>query len=285
VGDCLPDHHTHKAASRSARDLEHLLAERAEAYRLGSAPISELSVLETWLEERGLALASGQSALPSAAEAIAGGPIAGSWWGHAEGPRIYRLLGELEAQSSGLIELSLVEGKRTLLSSRLTPLLEVVAADPGRRERVVAGLRPPARELLEHLDPRTALRSDDASFATWDNKSWRAARNALEAGLLARSSSIHTESGRHVSVLEAYPPPSSRRPRTARQTSSGLGELLAAALDACIVARQSEVVRWLRFVEPDRGRRSAALDGIGARPLVVAGQLWLTRRDPPASSP
>jgi hypothetical protein len=167
----------------------------------------------------------------------------------------------------------------------LRPLLEVVAADPGRRERVVAGLRPPARELLEHLDPRTALRSDDASFATWDNKSWRAARNALEAGLLARSSSIHTESGRHVSVLEAYPPPSSRRPRTARQTSSGLGELLAAALDACIVARQSEVVRWLRFVEPDRGRRSAALDGIGARPLVVAGQLWLTRRDPPASSP
>lgn len=260
-----------RAAADPSKELEHLLGARTRSHRLIGLPMSSLGELEDWLAGLGVALVSGRGALPNAAEAIAGGPIEGSWWGHAEGSRIYRLLGELEEGASGYEELALVEGKRTLLAASLVPAAAALAADPGRRRRVVEGLKAPARRLLEALESKRVVRSDDHGAA---GKEARSARRALEAGLLARSRSVHTESGRHVSLLEPYG--DEAPPGGAKETAAALSELLAAGLSACVVAERREIEGWFRFVEPDAGRRSDALDHLAPRTLAVDGRIWMT---------
>ncbi|MGO8877525.1 MAG: hypothetical protein ACLQNG_17415 [Acidimicrobiales bacterium] len=260
-------------AADPSEELERLLDARTTAHRLAASPMSSLGELEDWLAGLRIALVSGRSALPSAAEAIAGCPIEGSWWGHPEGSRIYRLLNELEGGASGYADLALVEGKRTLLAASLLPVAAALAADAGRRRRVIEGLRAPARRLLDALASGRVVRSDDHDDL---GKDARSARRALEAGLLARSRSIHTASGRHVSLLEPYGDDGS--PGAATVAAEPLSELLAAGLSACVVAERREIDGWFRFVEPDAKRRSDALDHLATRTLARDGRIWLTSR-------
>ncbi len=232
--------------------------------------MSSAGELAAWIEDRGLVLVSGRSAIPSAVEAIVGRSVEGSWWADADGSLTYQLLTDLEEKHPSISDLTLAEGKRTLIGAALMPVAQAVAGEVGRRERVVTTLRPAARHLLDVLADGRAVRSENAGLSSPE---FRKARGALEAGLLARSTSVHTESGHHAAVVALFGGDG------ATATGSGdlaLGTLLEAALRSAVVAARSEVERWFRYVEPDKQRRLTAIDNLDARQLDGPGGIWLT---------
>jgi hypothetical protein len=75
-----------------------------------------------FVERHGVVLQAARGPVPSLAEAIAGGPIRGSWWGHPKGREIYRVTGAVCASPDVLV-CKLVEGKVTYIHRRLWPAL------------------------------------------------------------------------------------------------------------------------------------------------------------------
>ena len=67
-------------------------------------------------------LESGRGAVPSLAEAVAGEPIRGSWWGHPKGHDIF-LCTRAIRQSADVLVCRLVGGKVTYVHRRLWPAL------------------------------------------------------------------------------------------------------------------------------------------------------------------
>jgi hypothetical protein len=64
--------------------------------------------------------------LPNLAEAIAGGSIRGSWWGHPKGREIYRAT-EAISDNADVLVCKLVDGKITYVHRRLWPALVKLA--------------------------------------------------------------------------------------------------------------------------------------------------------------
>jgi len=79
-----------------------------------------------FVREHGVVLVSAKGAAPTLADAIAGEPIKGSWWGHPQGKRIFAVLEQVSADP-GVLVCRLVEGKLTLVHSRLWPALAAAA--------------------------------------------------------------------------------------------------------------------------------------------------------------
>lgn len=72
--------------------------------------------------------------VPSLVEAVAGGPVRGSWWGHPSGKDIYACAVAFEASDEVLCA-KLVEGKVSFVHRALwAPLLRVLV-EPARRPR------------------------------------------------------------------------------------------------------------------------------------------------------
>ncbi len=67
-------------------------------------------------------LESGTGPVPSLAEAVAGGPIRGSWWGHARGREIFAVTRAVRDCPDVLV-CRLVDGKITYVHRRLWPAL------------------------------------------------------------------------------------------------------------------------------------------------------------------
>jgi hypothetical protein len=90
-----------------------------------------------FVSEQGVVLVSAKGSGPSLVEAIAGHPIKGSWWAHAEAKRIYAILGVV-TESEQVLVCRLVHGKITLVHRRLWPSLVRVASrfPPERLARV-----------------------------------------------------------------------------------------------------------------------------------------------------
>ena len=93
---------------------------------------SDASRIESELDRIGL-LMQHDKALPSATTIIAGGPIAGSWWGHPKGKRIYEVLEELAGGPLALC-VKLVSGKRTYVHPRLWSPFLVHGSGPNRSD-------------------------------------------------------------------------------------------------------------------------------------------------------
>src|SRR5689334_18133558 len=89
-----------------------------------------------FVEEHGVVLASARGPVPSLAEAVAGAPIRGSWWGHKKGTEIFRAL-NVVGDSADVLCLRLIDGKVTFVHRRLWPAL-VRLADQLGRERLTA---------------------------------------------------------------------------------------------------------------------------------------------------
>jgi hypothetical protein len=91
-----------------------------------------------FVREHGVVLVSAKGAAPTLADAIAGEPIKGSWWGHPQGKRIFALLEQVSADPDVLV-CRLVDGKLTLVHSRLWPALAAAAPalPPARLCRVM----------------------------------------------------------------------------------------------------------------------------------------------------
>lgn len=76
--------------------------------------------------------------MPNLAEAAAGGPIRGSWWGHAKGKQIFWLTRAVR-DSREVLVCRLVDGKVTYVHRRLWPAIVRLAPVLGRRN--LAALR------------------------------------------------------------------------------------------------------------------------------------------------
>src|SRR5262249_6428648 len=71
-----------------------------------------------FVERHGVVLQAARGPVPSLAEAVAGGPIRGSWWGHPRGHEIFRAA-EAVTESPDVLVCKLVDGKGTYGHRRL----------------------------------------------------------------------------------------------------------------------------------------------------------------------
>jgi hypothetical protein len=84
-----------------------------------------------FIAEHGIVLASAKGPVPNLAEAVAGEPIRGSWWGHKKGPEIFQALSAADA-SLDVLCFRLVDGKITFVHRRLWPALVRLARQLGK---------------------------------------------------------------------------------------------------------------------------------------------------------
>ena len=80
-----------------------------------------------FVERHGIVLQAARGPLPNLAEAIAGGTIRGSWWGHPKGKEIFRAVRAI-CESPDVLVCKLVEGKITYVHRRLWPALVKLAS-------------------------------------------------------------------------------------------------------------------------------------------------------------
>jgi hypothetical protein len=80
-----------------------------------------------FVRRHGIVLQAARGPVRSLAEAIAGGPIRGSWWGHPKGHDIYRVADAI-SESNDVLVCRLIEGKVTFVHRRLWPALVKLAA-------------------------------------------------------------------------------------------------------------------------------------------------------------
>jgi hypothetical protein len=87
-----------------------------------------------FVKKHGVVIASGKGRgpVPSIAEAVAGRPIAGSWWGHPAGHAIFAALSQLD-HADDVLCFKLVAGKVTFVHRRLWPALVALADVLGPR--------------------------------------------------------------------------------------------------------------------------------------------------------
>ena len=110
-----------------------------------------------FVERHGVVLQAARGPVPSLAEAIAGGPIRGSWWGHPKGREIFRLASAV-SDSADVLVCRLVDGKVTYVHRRLWPALVRLASR-----------FPKARlaKVWEEHTPSGAHRAHRLAFPRW----------------------------------------------------------------------------------------------------------------------
>ena len=79
-----------------------------------------------FVERHGIVLQAARGPVPNLAEAIAGGPIRGSWWGHPKGHEIFHVA-EAVSDSPDVLVCKLVGDKVTYVHRRLWPALVKLA--------------------------------------------------------------------------------------------------------------------------------------------------------------
>jgi hypothetical protein len=150
-----------------------------------------LSRLKAELEAKGLLLLA-DATRPAVAQLVAGGPIAGSWWGHPDGKAIFNLANALEADPEVLV-VKLVDGKVTFVHRRLWPAVLAIAT--ARAPRQTSGLSPAANAALARVDAEGLVPAGAIPTPV-----------ARELGdrLLARVFEEHLPSGKHGKGAESW---------------------------------------------------------------------------------
>lgn len=141
------------------------------------------------LEKHGLLLKQ-DKALPSVVGLVTGESLKGSWWSHPKARKIFAVLTDLDDHDDVLLT-KLIAGKDTLVHRRLWPALVAVGGSGAAWQ--VNGLSLPGTRLLESVE-RAKSGVESAG----------AAARELALRLLAVSSERHSESGKHVRVLESW---------------------------------------------------------------------------------
>jgi hypothetical protein len=110
-----------------------------------------------FVERHGIVLQAARGPVPSLAEAIAGGPIRGSWWGHPRGGEIFRAA-EAITDSPDVLVCKLVDGKITYVHRRVwAPLVKLNARF--RRAQLA--------KIWEEHTPSGAHRARRLAFPAW----------------------------------------------------------------------------------------------------------------------
>jgi len=139
--------------------------------------------------------------MPSVASIVAGERIKGSWWGHAKGRVIWRVLNEFTGRKDVLVT-RLVSGKITFVHRSLWNDFLRIASSKERWQ--TRDLSTDAKQLLQLVEKEGALRTDvNASRLHLKGKIGDVSRE-LERKLLIHSSEMHTEKGAHAKVLESW---------------------------------------------------------------------------------
>ena len=87
-----------------------------------------------FVEEHGVVLESARhSRVPSLAEAVAGGPIHGSWWSHPKGRAIFAATRALR-EAPDVLVCRVVDGKISFAHERVWPALVKLAAEFPRKD-------------------------------------------------------------------------------------------------------------------------------------------------------
>ena len=110
-----------------------------------------------FVKHHGVVLQAARGPAPSLAEAIAGGPIRGSWWGHPKSHEIFRVT-EAVTESTDVLVCKLISGKVTYVHRRLWPAL-VRLSSRFRKAQL-------AQIWNEHT-PTGAHRSRSVPFPKW----------------------------------------------------------------------------------------------------------------------
>jgi hypothetical protein len=128
--------------------------------------------------------------IPSVVGIITGESLHASWWSHPKSHLIYSILSELSEHAEVLVT-KLLARKDTFVHSGLWPAL--LAVGSAREEWQLRGLSAAAADLLERVD-----RSASAVRATG------AACKEIQMRLLAPAYEVHTENGRHETMVERW---------------------------------------------------------------------------------
>ena len=135
----------------------------------------------TFVEQHGVVLQAARGPVPSLAEAIAGGPIRGSWWAHPKSHEIFRIAQAI-CESPDILVCKFVDGKITYIHRRLWPALVKLASrfrkeqlakvwdehtrSGAHRSRKLAFPAWVPREILEQAE-RLSLAEAEGDFAPW----------------------------------------------------------------------------------------------------------------------
>jgi hypothetical protein len=110
-----------------------------------------------FVERHGIVLQAARGPVPKLAEAIAGGAIRGSWWGHPKGKEIFRAVRAI-CESPDVLVCKLVEGKITYVHRRLWPAL-IKLASRFRKEQLA--------QVWDEHTRSGAHRSRRKDFPSW----------------------------------------------------------------------------------------------------------------------
>jgi hypothetical protein len=125
-----------------------------------------------FIERHGVVLERAKGEVPSLVDAIVGSPVRGSWWGHPEGRRIFRLLGAVN-DSKDVLRCRLVDAKITYAHRRVWPALVRLADRIGPKRL--------DQQIQEHTSTG-AHRARTTPFPAW-----------VSADVLARARSLREE--------------------------------------------------------------------------------------------
>ena len=127
--------------------------------------------------------------LPSVTREIVVGPIKGSWWGHPRGREIYAVSRALH-EHGDVLATKLVNAKITFVHRSEWGALWSIAnsGEPWQ----TGDLSPDARKLLTRVRQEGRLEAKGNAV------------RELETRLLARTVSVHTESGSHAKLVESW---------------------------------------------------------------------------------
>ncbi len=187
-----------------------------------------------FVRRHGVVLMAARGPVPSLAEAIAGGPFRGSWWGHPLGGRMFRLF-EAVADSRDVVVCRLVQGKVTFIHRRVWPALVRLA--PHFPKRALAAVRQEHTSSGRHRNVVTP-------FPKWVPRAILAQGRRLDAGaagialagvLPARAAGSTTRAGeeRAPRARRAGPSARPRRRIAARATGLLLAGLMLTGLSGC----------------------------------------------------
>jgi hypothetical protein len=152
------------------------------------------------LREFGLLLKT-DTKLPSVCGLVVGGPVRGSWWGHARAHEIFAVL-QMVADHKDVLVTRLVSDKETFVHRKLWP--EIISIGAARQTWQFTKLTAAARSLLKEID-KGPLRSDHVQ---WPGK-FKSVKpgdviRELEKRLLIHTEEFHTEKGAHAKLLESW---------------------------------------------------------------------------------
>jgi hypothetical protein len=155
----------------------------------------------------GVVLQAARGPVPSLAEAIAGGPIRGSWWSHPKGRIIFRAARAI-SESPEVLVCKLIDDKVTFVHRRLWPALVKIA--PRFRKSQLAKVWDEHTESGAHVSRRIA-------FPGWVP---REVFTEAEALSIAEAEQVLSVLLAKQPVKKRRTPPSNRRKTTSRGLKS-----------------------------------------------------------------